>query len=45
MDYFLIFSFDIVYLKPPKGNAYLIKSNIYAIRKITFSYFSFDTAE
>jgi len=40
----LIFSFFIRYLKQPRENAYLTKSNCYAIR-ITFSYFSFDIAE
>jgi len=44
MDEFLIFSLFIRYLKQPKENAYLTKSNCYAIR-ITFSYFSFDIAE
>ena len=40
----LIFSFDIRDPKQPRENAYLTKSNCYAIR-ITFSYFSFDIAE
>jgi len=31
MDYFLILSFDIRYLKQPKENAYLTKSNCYEI--------------
>ena len=40
----IIFSFLIRHLKQLRENAYLTKSNCYAIR-ITFSYFSFDIAE